>query len=127
MPKPMEKQHPPRRRKPGSLSTKGVSSVLWLMLIVFVWFKVKTSFAHFRNVQQEFHAVSKGLPASWVKEKFGKPTVHDGKCGVVVSASSGCKLEYVYGHPFTPLTQDYYVVEFDSDKLVMSMQHVNRQ
>lgn len=97
--------------------------VFWSALILFLWWHERNAFAHYATVRDEFVTVSEGQSEASVYTRLGKPSYHEGRCGVIARISTGCRVEFVYGHPFAPLTADYYIVEFDADHDVVATRH----
>jgi hypothetical protein len=97
-------------------------TIFALVCVVFLLgftLKVRLSFARWAKVQREFESVQVGQSRLTIVGKLGKPNYYSGRCGVIANPLPTCTLEYVYGHPFSPLNPDYYVVSFSSDERVI--------
>jgi len=95
-------------------------AILSLDLIVLILgLKAALSFARFAKVERNFSSVAIGQSRDSVVGRLGRPNYYSGKCGVIHNPPQNCTVEYVYGHPFSPLVPEYYIVSFSGDGQVI--------
>ncbi|SNT32008.1 hypothetical protein SAMN05421770_107164 [Granulicella rosea] len=97
--------------------------LVWIVLILALWQHERSAFAHYAGVKDQFETVAEGQSEASVYSRLGKPSYHEGRCGTIARISTGCQVEFVYGHPFSPLTADYFIVEFNGDHEVIATRH----
>jgi len=94
--------------------------VVGISLILILGLRTTMKFAQWTKVQREFDSIQVGQSRLTVLGKLGKPNYYDGPCGrSFTNPLPTCAIEYVYGHPFSPLDPEYYVVSFSSEDRVI--------
>src|ERR1700722_12258282 len=77
-----------------------------------------------RHYEFEFDAISDGSTREFVLAKMGRPWKQE-KCGEYLGGvAPGCVQEFIYAHPYAPYSPEYWVVQFDANKKVVSHVHL---
>ena len=91
-----------------------------LILILVLASRTPLKFLQWAKVHRNFDSVQVGQSRLTVLSKLGKPNYYAGPCGrSFTNPLPTCAIEYVYGHPFSPLVPDYYVVSFSAGDRVI--------
>jgi hypothetical protein len=81
--------------------------------------RVLEAFADYSRAERNFPIISQGNSRDYVAAELGMPNYYHGNCGVIHVPLKDCSLEYVYSHPFAPLTPEYLIVSFSKDGRVI--------
>lgn len=77
-----------------------------------------------RFYDKEFATISDGSSQDAVLARMGRPWKRE-PCGEYIGGvAPGCTQEFIYAHPYAPYMPQYWVIQFDKDKRVVS--HVNQ-
>jgi hypothetical protein len=96
-----------------------IFKIVGTSLILILGLRTTMNYVQWTKVQREFDSVQVGQSRLTVLGKLGKPNWGAGRCDELFAAPPGCAIQYVYGHPFSPLDPDYYVVSFSAEDRVI--------
>jgi hypothetical protein len=77
-----------------------------------------------RHYESAFEGVSVGSNREAVLARMGQPRKH-GECGAYLGGKApGCIEEFIYVHPYAPYVPEYWSVQFDASRKVVSREHL---
>jgi hypothetical protein len=100
-------------------SKKMLTTCVFLIAILAVW-----PFYKYRKIERSFERLAEGQSREVVVRQMGKPW-KDEKCGEYLGGSlPECVEEFVFANPFAPLVPEYWVLQFDSSRKLISHEHL---
>jgi hypothetical protein len=76
------------------------------------------------HYESAFEVVSVGSTRDAVLARMGRPWKQQ-ECGAYLGGKApGCAEEFIYAHPYAPYVPEYWSIQFDANRKIVSREHL---